>query len=77
MGTVEEAFDAHRSQIKELREKDETFRQICCDYECLSTLLSGHHAEQQLKHVLSSLTGLEEEIRSYLIAQKSRGHEPK
>ena len=77
MGHVEENFASHRAQIKELREKDDTFGQICRDYDYLSRLVSGQHANQYLKNIHTSLAALEEEIRGYLAAQMSRGSEPK
>lgn len=77
MKTVEETFAAHRAQISELREQDATFGQICIDYDCLSQLVSGHHAEPHLKNIFSSLAALEEEIRGYLEAQTHSGREPK
>lgn len=77
MNSVEETFAAHRAQIKELREKDATFGQICLDYDCLSRLVSRHHAEQHLKNILSSLTALEEEIRGYLATRTPPGQNPK
>lgn len=66
MGAIEENFFSHLSKIKQLRQTDQDFDEICRDYDHLTTLLNNDENQHVTAFVQDSLSGLSTEIRQYL-----------
>ena len=59
-------FPDQMSEITRLCAEDETFAEICRDYETLMRMLPLDVTNPELEPIHESLAGLETEIRSYL-----------
>lgn len=66
MAALTRKFPGHADAIRQLRNRDETFAEICHDFEILMGLLPCAADDPILPCVRDSLLGLEQEIRSYL-----------
>ena len=66
VGAIEENFFSHLSKIKQLRQVDQDFDEICRDYEHLTALLSNDENQHVAAVIQDSISGLEVEIRQFI-----------
>ena len=76
MSVLHDKFAEHRPKIDALCKDDKVIREIIGDYEELSRLLGAGPSVDQIAHMRSSLTGLEEEIKAYLAKLPERASDP-
>ena len=75
---VNKKFHNHIGQIQTLIQKDATFKEICADYEEMSTWLDGYcdsvgRATEECHRAMEVLKDLEDEIHRKLKESRGRG----
>ncbi|MFA3920341.1 hypothetical protein [Ruegeria hyattellae] len=72
MDLLARSFPDHLNEIGRLRSSDTVFAQICSDYESLTALLPRDASDPTYSDIVSSLHGLEEEIRQCIETAATR-----